>query len=61
VATAQAYLAVALGTAMAAATALSGVLYGRYGSLAYAAMALAAIGGGAAGYIARRAVRDAVA
>jgi PPP family 3-phenylpropionic acid transporter len=61
VATAQAYLAVALGMAMAAATALSGVLYGRYGSLAYAAMALSAIGGGAAGYIARRAVRDAVA
>jgi PPP family 3-phenylpropionic acid transporter len=60
-ATAQAYLAVALGTVMAAATALSGVLYGRYGSLAYAAMALAAIGGGAAGYVARRLVRDAAA
>ncbi len=60
-ATAQAYLAVALGAAMAAATALSGLLFGRYGSLAYAAMALAAIGGGAAGYVARRSVHDAAA
>jgi len=58
-ATAQAYLAVALGTVMAAAIALSGVLFGRYGSLAYVAMALAAIGGGAAGYVAHRSARDA--
>lgn len=60
VATAQAYLAVALGTTMAGATALSGVLYEGYGSLAYAAMALAAIGGGAAGYVARRTVHHTV-
>jgi PPP family 3-phenylpropionic acid transporter len=60
-ATAQAYLAVALGTVMAAATALSGALYGQYGNLAYAAMALAAVGGGAAGYVARRSVHDTAA
>jgi MFS transporter, PPP family, 3-phenylpropionic acid transporter len=41
-ATAQGYLAVALGLAMAGAMGLAGVLYQRYGSLAYAAMALAA-------------------
>src|SRR5262249_36867807 len=45
-ATAQGHLAVALGLIMAAAMGLSGVLYARWGSLAYAAMALAALVGG---------------
>jgi MFS transporter, PPP family, 3-phenylpropionic acid transporter len=56
-ATAQGYLAVALGLVMAAAMGLSGVLYARWGSLAYGAMALAAAAGGwfalAAGRLAR--------
>jgi PPP family 3-phenylpropionic acid transporter len=56
-ATAQGHLAVALGTTMAAATAMSGVLYGAFGSLAYAAMASAAVAGGGAAYIANRAAR----
>jgi PPP family 3-phenylpropionic acid transporter len=56
-ATAQGYLAVALGTTMAVATGISGVLYAAFGSLAYAAMALAAIAGGVAGYVAHRSVR----
>jgi PPP family 3-phenylpropionic acid transporter len=60
-AAAQGYLAVALGTTMAASTALSGVLFSAFGSLAYAAMALAAIVGGIAGYVAHRTMRDAVA
>ena len=47
-ATAQGYLAIALGVAMAAATGLSGWLYGAFGSRAYAAMALAAVAGGSA-------------
>jgi PPP family 3-phenylpropionic acid transporter len=59
-ATAQGYLAIALGATMAAATGLSGVLYGSVGSLAYAAMASVAIAGGVAGYVAQRAVRAAV-
>jgi len=59
-ATAQGYLAVALGTTMAVATGISGLLYAAFGSLAYAAMALAAIAGGVAGYVAHRSVRDAV-
>ncbi|HKF10424.1 MAG TPA: MFS transporter [Xanthobacteraceae bacterium] len=45
-ATAQGYLAVALGLAMAAAMAAAGVLYARWGSFAYAAMALVAAAGG---------------
>lgn len=45
-ATAQGYLAVALGLMMAVAMALSGVFYARWGGLAYGAMALAAGGGG---------------
>ena len=45
-ATAQGYLAVALGLVMAAAMGLSGVLYARFGGLAYGAMALAAAAGG---------------
>jgi MFS transporter, PPP family, 3-phenylpropionic acid transporter len=47
-ATMQGYFAVALGLVMAAAMALSGVLYARWGSLAYGAMAGAAAAGGAA-------------
>ena len=45
-ATAQGYLAVALGLVMAAAMGLSGVLYARFGGLAYGAMALTAAAGG---------------
>lgn len=58
-ATAQGYLSIALGTTMALATALSGVLYAGFGSRAYAAMALAAILGAVAGDVARRAVNAA--
>ena len=53
-ATAQGYLAVSLGTTMAVATAISGVLYGAFGSRAYAAMVLAAVAGGVAAYVAHR-------
>jgi MFS transporter, PPP family, 3-phenylpropionic acid transporter len=56
-AAAQAHLAIALGTTMAAASAISGVLYGSFGSLAYAAMASAAVAGGVAAYVANRASR----
>jgi PPP family 3-phenylpropionic acid transporter len=56
-ATAQGYLAIAMGAAMAGAMGLSGVLYEAFGSLAYAAMALAAIAGGACALIAQRARR----
>jgi PPP family 3-phenylpropionic acid transporter len=52
-ATGQAYLAMALGIGMAGAIALSGWLYGSFGSAAYAAMALAAIAGGICCVIAR--------
>jgi PPP family 3-phenylpropionic acid transporter len=45
-ATAQGYLAVAQGLAMAVAMGISGVLYARYGSAAYGAMAVAAGVGG---------------
>lgn len=51
-ATAQGYLALAIGTTMAAMTGVSGVLYGAYGACAYAAMALSAIVGSVAGYVA---------
>ena len=44
-ATAQGYFAVALGLVMAAALGVSGVLYARWGSFAYGAMALAAAAG----------------
>jgi MFS transporter, PPP family, 3-phenylpropionic acid transporter len=57
-ATAQGYLALAAGLAMAAAMAISGVLYDDFGSRAYAAMALAAIAGGACGFIAHRIRRE---
>ena len=53
-ATAQGYLAIASGVAMAGAMALSGVLYRDFGSAAYAAMALMAIAGGACGLVAHR-------
>ncbi len=45
-ATAQGYLAIALGFAMAGAMGLSGLLYESFGVKAYAAMALAAAAGG---------------
>jgi len=57
-ATAQGYLAIALGLAMAAATAVSGLLYEDFGSRAYTAMALAALAGGACGLVAHRARRE---
>src|SRR6185437_2774155 len=53
-ATAQGYLSIAQGVAMAAATGLSGWLYGAYGAHAYGAMALAAVAGGVCGYVAHR-------
>jgi PPP family 3-phenylpropionic acid transporter len=53
-ATAQGYLAITLGLAMAGATAVSGLLYNDFGSRAYMAMALAALAGGACGFIAHR-------
>ena len=56
-ATAQGYLALAIGTTMAAMTGLSGLLYGAFGPRAYAAMALAAIAGSVAGYVAIGAAR----
>jgi PPP family 3-phenylpropionic acid transporter len=54
-ATAQGYLAIALGAAMAGAIALSGWLYDAFGSGAYAAMALLAIAGGVCVAVTRRA------
>ncbi len=56
-ATAQGYLAVALGLVMAAAMGISGVLYARWGSLAYGAMALAAAAGGLFALVAQRMTR----
>jgi PPP family 3-phenylpropionic acid transporter len=56
-ATAQGYLALAIGTTMAGVTGLSGLLYGAFGPHAYAAMALMAIAGSVAGYVAIRAAR----
>jgi MFS transporter, PPP family, 3-phenylpropionic acid transporter len=53
-ATAQGYFAVAHGATMAAATALAGALYGRFGSGAYAAMAVLAAAGGLSALAARR-------
>jgi PPP family 3-phenylpropionic acid transporter len=57
-ATAQGYLAIAVGVTTAAATGLSGWLYGSFGSRAYLAMALAAVAGGACGQIAQRTRRE---
>lgn len=56
-ATAQGYLAIALGLVMAAAMALSGLLYEAYGAASYGAMALAAIAGGVCALIAHRSRR----
>ena len=53
-ATAQGYFAVALGLVMAAAMGVSGVLYARWGSFAYGAMALAAAAGGLFAVVAHR-------
>ena len=53
-ATAQGYLAIALGAVMAASMGLSGLLYAAFGSRAYAAMALAALAGGACAFLAHR-------
>ena len=53
-ATAQGYLAIAAGLAMAAATGISGVLYADFGSRAYIATALVAVAGGACGFVAQR-------
>jgi len=53
-ATAQGYLAVALGLVMAAAMGVSGVLYARWGSFAYVSMALLAAAGGMFALAARR-------
>ena len=53
-ATAQGYLAVFMGVAMAAATGLSGLLYGRFGAAAYGAMALVAAAGVVAALAAHR-------
>lgn len=58
-ATAQGYLAIALGVVMAGAMGISGVLYEAFGNLAYAAMALAAVAGGACALVAHRAGGDA--
>ncbi|HKA79886.1 MAG TPA: MFS transporter [Xanthobacteraceae bacterium] len=52
-ATAQGYLAVAQGVAMAVAMGVSGLLYARWGSLAYAAMASVAAAGGLLAFAAR--------
>ena len=54
-ATAQGYLAIATGVVMAAAMGVSGVLYEAFASLAYAAMALASVAGGACAVVAYRA------
>ncbi|MBI3435144.1 MAG: MFS transporter [Proteobacteria bacterium] len=51
---AQGAISVALGLAMALAIALSGLLFARFGSLAYAAMALMALAGLACALAARR-------
>jgi len=53
-ATAQGYLAVSTGVAMAAATGLSGLLYARFGAAAYGAMGLIAAAGLVAAFAARR-------
>jgi len=58
-ATAQGYLAIAAGLAMAAATGISGVLYQDFGSRAYVAMALVAFAGGTCGFVAHRTRRNA--
>jgi MFS transporter, PPP family, 3-phenylpropionic acid transporter len=59
-ATAQGFYAIVLGAVMAAMTGLSGWLFGRYGELAYAAMALAAAGGCVCAAVAHQARRRAL-
>jgi PPP family 3-phenylpropionic acid transporter len=54
-ATAQGYLAIAMGLAMAGAMGISGLLYEAVGGLAYAGMALAAVAGGVCALVAHRA------
>ena len=58
-ATAQGYLAIASGAAMAAAMGVSGLLYAEFGARAYLAMALAAVVGGACALVAHRLVQRA--
>ena len=53
-ATAQGYLAVSTGVAIAASTGLSGLLYARFGAAAYGAMALIAAAGLAVAFAAHR-------
>jgi len=53
-ATAQGYLSVALGLAMAAATGLAGLLYEQYGAAAYGFMAIGALMGAASALVAHR-------
>ena len=60
-ATAQGYLSVVTGAGMAIFMGFSGLLYGAYGSRAYAAMALAALTGGILALTAHRLARDHVA
>src|SRR5262245_10007590 len=57
-ATAQGYFAITHGVTMAIATALAGVLYGRFGSGAYAAMAVLAVAGGLCALVASRVQRN---
>ena len=57
-ATAQGYFAVSGGVAMAAATGLSGLLYGRFGGAAYGAMAVIAAIGLATALVAHRMQED---
>src|SRR6185295_6982718 len=57
-ATAQGYLAIAAGLAMAVATGISGVLFQDFGSRAYLAMALVAFAGGTCGFVAHRTRRN---
>jgi PPP family 3-phenylpropionic acid transporter len=52
-ATAQGYLAVAQGLVMALAMGISGLLYARWGNLAYGAMALMAAAGGLLAFAAK--------
>jgi MFS transporter, PPP family, 3-phenylpropionic acid transporter len=59
-ASAQGYLSIAQGVAMAGAIGLSGWLYGAFGVRAYAATALAAVAGGVCGYVAHRSRRVAM-
>jgi PPP family 3-phenylpropionic acid transporter len=59
-ATAQGHASIAMGIVMAIATGISGLLYADFGSRAYAAMALAAVAGGACALVAHRLSRDAM-